>query len=218
MEFQKQTDKKNDFFSKERFLKKDKDRFLWLGSYEQLQVLINGIPFCQSSCELIDLIFFSNNDFIFETNDTLVLFEKMKKIDYNQLVISVIFNYLQISYKQKNMSLDYAEWAKIIPIFVKPETSNSVLSLMNELNVIEFLIKTKTKSQFKIAVLLYFNTISASNSSYWDLQGITNLLIFLKVDKSLTKSLIEKSSYQKNFNDLTQFLMTYNFDDPITSA
>ncbi len=45
------------------------------------------------------------------------------------------------------MSLGYAECATIIPIFVKPETNNSVLSLMNELNVIEFLIKTKTKSQ-----------------------------------------------------------------------
>ncbi len=215
MELQKATDKKKNFFNQELFLKKDKNRFLWLGNSEQLNVLINGIPFCQSSNELIDLIFFSNNNFISETNDTFILFEKLKKIDYNQLVISLIFNYLQINYKQKNMSLGYEEWVNIIPIFVKPKISNSVLSLMNELNVIEFLIKTKTKSQFKIAVLLYFNTISSFNSSYCDLKGIINLLNFLKVEKSLTKSLIEN---QKNFDDLTEFLMAYNFDDPLTSA
>ncbi len=222
MQVQRQPNNKNDFFNTEGFLNNDKDRFLWLGNYEQLKILINCIPFCQSSGELINFISFSNNDFIFETNETIVLFENLKKIDYNQLVISVIFNYLQINYKQKNMSLDYAEWVDIIPILVKTETSNSVLTLLNELHVMEFLIKTKTKSQFKIAVLLFFNTFfntkPAFSSYSYDFQGITNLLTFLKVDKSLIKTLIEKSLCQQNFNDLTQFLMKYNFDDSIHSA
>ncbi len=224
MELQKDKNKQNDFFNTESFLNNDKDRFLWVGNYEQLKILINCIPFCQSSRELIDFISFSNNDFIFETKETLILFENLKQIDYNQLVISVVFNYLQISYKQKNMSLDYAEWVDIIPILVKTETSNSVLTLLNELDVMEFLIKTK--SQFKIAVLLFFNTFFNTNfntkpafSSYsYDFQGITNLLTFLKVDKSLITSLIEKSLCQQNFNDLTQFLMKYDFDDSIHSA
>ena len=143
------------------------------------------------------------------------MFERLKKIDYNQLIISAVFNYLEINYKQKNMSLSYAHWLKIVPIFVKPKISNSVLHLMNELNIREFLIKTKTKSQFKKAVLLYFHTIKTSNNSFCNLEGINNLLNFLKVDKSLTKSLIDN---RKNFDDLAAFLMTYNFNDCKTSA
>jgi len=220
MQVPRQPNNKNDFFNTEDFLNHDKDRFLWLGNYEQLKVLINCIPFCQSSRELINLIFYQNNDFIFETNETLVLFENLKKMDYNQLVISVIFNYLQINYKRKNMSLDYAECMSIIPILVKNETSNSVLALLNELHVMGFLIKTKTRSQFKTAVLLFFNSKpkSAFSDASYDFQGITNLLTFFKVDKSLIKSLIEKSLCQQNFNDLTQFLMTYHFRDSIHSA
>ncbi len=220
MQVQKQPNNKNDFFNTEDFINNDKDRFLWVGNSQPLKVLINGIPFCQSSPELIDFISFSNNNFIFETDETLILFENLKQIDYNQLVISVVFNYLQINYKQKNMSLDYAEWVGIVPILVKTETTNSVLTLLNELDVMEFLIKTKTKSQFKIAVLLFFNTFFNTNfntkpafSSYsYDFQGITNLLTFLKVDKSLIETLIEKSLSQQNFKDLTQFLDTYEYD------
>ena len=216
MQVQKQPNNKNDFFNTEDFINNDKDRFLWVGNSQPLKVLINGIPFCQSSPELIDFISFSNNNFIFETDETLILFENLKQIDYNQLVISVVFNYLQINYKQKNMSLDYAEWVGIVPILVKTETTNSVLTLLNELDVMEFLIKTKTKSQFKIAVLLFFNTFfntkPAFSSYSYDFQGITNLLTFLKVDKSLIETLIEKSLSQQNFKDLTQFLDTYEYD------
>lgn len=215
MELQKDKNKQNEFFNKDNSLKNDKERFLWFGNLQDLDVLINCIPFCDSSFELIDLIFFSNKNLIFENEQTFILLEKMKKLNYTPLVISVIFNFLQINYKKKNMSLNYGERVKIVPILVKPKLSNSVLNLMSELNVLDFLIKTKTKSQFHIAVLLYFNTIYSFNTPYCDLEGICNLLNFLKVDKYLIRSLTDN---QKDFDDLKKFLTSYNFENPVTSS
>lgn len=65
------TIEEKDFFNNNRFLKLDKNYFLWLNNSKQNTVVINLIPFCHSSSELIDFIAYSNNDFRFENTETI---------------------------------------------------------------------------------------------------------------------------------------------------
>ena len=54
---------KHDFFSIENFLKLNNKIFVWLENCELLVILLNIIPFCNSSKEAINFVFFHNTDY-----------------------------------------------------------------------------------------------------------------------------------------------------------
>lgn len=73
----------------------------------------------------------------------------------------------------------------------------------------EFLVKTKTESEFLKGISYNFHFLSSSDTNFSDLKEIKNLLKFLRIKKSLQDSLIEKTCSKKNFKDLIQFFQTY---------
>ncbi len=107
------------------------------------------------------------------------------------------------------MSLDFYDWLNLIPLIVHPEVTESIFIFMIKFNLFDFLLKTNTKYEFLTATRFYFSTLSKSDAYQrsWNLQGLSNLLKFLRVEPSVIESLIEKTSKQKNCNEIYKFLM-----------
>ena len=204
----KQQNNKYDFFDDSRFLKLNQGYFLWNGTFDFSERILNALPFCQSTSFLIDFICFSNYDFIIEKKISISFLKHLKQYNYRILVVSVIYYYLKTIYKE-NKRLTYNEWEKIISGLLNPTVTDSVFFFLEKFEIINFLSETKTESQFITGAVSYFEFIALSAKRSSDFKEIKNLLKFLKVDQSVIDSLIKKTYTQANFEDLIDFLIKY---------
>ena len=207
----KQQNNKYDFFDDSRFLELNQEYFLWNGTFDFSEKILDALPFCESTSFLIDFIFFSNYSFIIEDESNVLFLNHLKKYNYDNLVVSVIYYYLKTIYREKK-SLIYSEWEKVISGLLQPNSTNSVFFFLEKFNIMNFLLETKTENEFLTGSLLYFQITAMSVEKSSDLKEIKNLLKFLKVDQSVIDSLVEKTSNQENFEDLTDFLGKYQFN------
>lgn len=83
---------------------------------------------------------------------------------------------------------------------------------LNKIDLAQFLTKTKNEKKFKAATTFYFVGLEMRYRSYSNLAEINNLLEFIRVNEEDRKSLIQKSSEEKNFKNLKKFLLNYNFN------
>ena len=137
---------KNYFFNTYTFLQLNDKNFVWLEILDFLVIMLTVIPFCISSKQVINYLFFKYTDFLLEDQGMSNLFKKLKYYEIQPFVISIIFSFLKITYIEKEGVLKYYDWAKIVPILVKPDQTFSVLNFFIKLNVFGFLIKTKKGS------------------------------------------------------------------------
>ena len=137
---------KNNFFNTYTFLQLNDKNFVWLEILDFLVIMLTVIPFCISSKQVINYLFFKYTDFLLEDQGMSNIFKKLKYYEIQPFVISIIFYFLKITYIEKEGVLKYYDWAKIVPILVKPDQTFSVLNFFIKLNVFGFLIKTKKGS------------------------------------------------------------------------
>lgn len=171
--------------------------------------MLTVIPFCNSSEQVINYLFFKYPGFLLEDKGMSNLFKKLKYYEFQPFVLSIIFSFLKITYIEKEGVLRYYDWAKIVPILVKPDQTFSVLNFFIKLNVFGFLIKTKSMREFIIGVRLHLSCFNIPDDFSWNLIGFDNLLQFLKVDKSTRNFLIKKTHHQKNFEELKKFFNSF---------
>ena len=217
MEYKNKKNKESDFFNTNAFLKLNKENFLWEGDFQQLVVILNAIPFCDNTHELMSLILFWDSnlpDFEMmsdklEKNQIETFFARLINCSYDPFVISIIFNYLKFEYQQKNMFLNYGQWEKIVPILIKPKVTDAVFAFLIEMQIPDLLIKTKSEEEFLTAIRLSFNSTIFYQYDSWNLKGVENFLKFLKIEKKVRVTLIEKTFTQKIFEDIIRFLNTY---------
>ena len=207
----KQQNNKDDFFYDSRFLQLNEGYFLWNGTFDFSEIILNALPFCESTSFLIDFIFFSNYNLIIEEKTSILFLKHLKEYNYNNLAVSIIYYYLKTIYREKKF-LTYNEWEKVLSGLFQPNLTDSVLFFLEKFNIINFLLETETENQFIAGAVSYFKIIAISAKKSSDLKEIKNLLKFLKVDQSLIESLVKKTSTQANFKDLTDFLITYRFN------
>lgn len=203
----KTTDKDN-FFNNSKFLQLHKGFFLWTGTFEFSITLLNYLSFCQSSSELVSFIYLSDVDFFLENEKAVLFLRKLEKHSYSDLVTSLIFYYLQLTYKEKKV-IGFANWDVILPGVLHPVTTDSVFLFLEKFNILHFLRETKTEKQFITGLLLYYQIKAPSAFKSPDLKEIQNLLKFLKVDQFIISELIEKTHTTKNFKKLINFLEIY---------
>lgn len=164
---------KHDFFSIENFIKLNDKIFLWLENCELLVILLNIKPFCNSSKEAINFVFFHNTDYFLQNKETNNLFKKLKEYPFEPFVISIIFSYLKTKYVQRKGVLTYYEWAKIVPILVNSKQSFIVLKFLIKLSILDYLTKTKSMHAWKKThACMEKKLVSAS---------IFTLLLYLKI-------------------------------------
>lgn len=207
-----QKNDKNDFFDDSKFLQLNQGYFLWNGTFDFSEIVLNALPFCESTSFLVTFIFSSNYNLIIEEETSILLLKDLQRYNYNNLAVSVIYYYIKTISREKKF-LAYHEWEKVISGLLQPNITDSVLFFLEKFNIINFLLETETENQFIAGALSYFQIIAISAKSSSDLKEIKNLLKFLKVDQSLIESLVKKTYTQANFKDLTDFLIKYRFND-----
>ena len=149
--------------------------------------------------------------FYLENKEAALFLREVKRHDYSDLATSVIFSYLQTTYKEKKV-ISFTDWNIILPAVLNPVTTDSVFLFLEEFDMFHFLLETKTESEFIIGLLLYYQIKAKSALKSPDLKEIRNLLTFLKVDQLIIGNLIETIQTDKNFKKLTKFLQEYKFD------
>lgn len=203
----KTTDKEN-FFNNSKFLQLHKGFFLWTGTYDFSRTLLMYLSYCKSSSDLLSFIYLSDLNFFLENEEAVLFLRELEKHSYGDLVTSLIFYYLQLTYKEKK-KINFANWDVILPGALHPATTDSVFLFLEEFNILHFLRETKTEKDFITGLLLYFQIKGLSAFKSPDLKEIQNLLKFLKVDLFIISELIEKTHTTKNFKKLTNFLEIY---------
>lgn len=198
-----------DFFSYSYFIKKNNDQHVWPGNFNLSEVIIESIPVCTSTTEIISFICYTNKRFLLENEEVLLLLKKLETWNYDKLAISVLFFYLKTQYDFKKKPLGLCDWLVIIPVIIQPDISNSVFVFLNKMELAELLIKTNTESQFLKALIFHLQDRFSSAQGISNLLGITNILKFLKVEQILIDSLIEKTYKEKTFHNIVNFLKTY---------
>lgn len=199
-----------EFLNKDQFLDLDQNNFLWEGDETQLLAVIKSLTFCNSSKELVGYITFWNTEIFLENKEISSFFEKLTKTEYNSLAVSAVFCYLKIKYQEQKKSLNYTAWIEILPIIVNPKVTDSLLDFLIKMEISYFLKITESGNEFMKAVSLYCRFIVVPYDYSWDLRGFSNLLTFLKIEKNTKKSLIIKTSEERSFNTLSNFVSNYH--------
>ena len=91
---------KNDFFDDSKFLQLHKGFFLWPETFEFSEKILNALPFCNSTIELLNRIVFSNSMSISKDSNVILFLRSLEQHEYSDLATSVIFYYLKSQYKK----------------------------------------------------------------------------------------------------------------------
>lgn len=62
-------EKSNNFLNTEKFLRSNNKNFVFSKNYNLVVIFLNVIPFCNSSKEVIDFIFFNNTSVLLENEN-----------------------------------------------------------------------------------------------------------------------------------------------------
>ena len=135
---------KSTYFNNSCFLKSSKESFLWPGTDTLAEAVLTAIPYCKSSSCVINVICHRNRNFLSENGTALLFLKKLEERSYEELTRSVLFYFLQKEYKEKNESLDYIDWLRVVQLLLQPAVTDSVLLFMEQQNLAEFLRETKT--------------------------------------------------------------------------
>ncbi len=69
----------------------DPNSFLWSGGTDLSRIILNVMPLCHTTSELVSLISFANELELSENDELLLFFEKLKTYNYADLAVSIFF-------------------------------------------------------------------------------------------------------------------------------